>query len=135
MWGLLFIVITILVVLISYFKVQPFLSFLFVAVITGVCFDEFQYTQRWSCERRIVRGNHHFAKVHSDQRKIVSWKPDQRMHCPPDFCESFDAQRTLRFATGVRVKSSQGDVLQVIHCERALNRVGRWRCLQHHKDC
>ena len=38
MWGLLFIVITILVVLISYFKVQPFLSFLFVAVITGLAY-------------------------------------------------------------------------------------------------
>ncbi len=38
MWGLLFIVIMILVVLISYFKVQPFLSFLFVSVITGLAY-------------------------------------------------------------------------------------------------
>ena len=38
MWGLLFLVIMILVVLISYFKVQPFLSFLFVSVITGLAY-------------------------------------------------------------------------------------------------
>ena len=38
MWGLLFIVIMILVVLISYFKVQPFLSFLFVSVIIGLAY-------------------------------------------------------------------------------------------------
>ena len=38
MWGLLFIVIMILVVLISYFKVQPFLSFLIVSVITGLAY-------------------------------------------------------------------------------------------------
>ncbi len=38
MWGLLFIVIMILVALISYFKVQPFLSFLFVSVITGLAY-------------------------------------------------------------------------------------------------
>jgi len=38
MWSLLFLVIMILVVLISYFKVQPFLSFLFVSVITGLAY-------------------------------------------------------------------------------------------------
>jgi gluconate transporter len=38
MWWLLFVIITILVVLISYFKVQPFLSFLFVSIITGLAY-------------------------------------------------------------------------------------------------
>lgn len=38
MWGLLFISITILVVLISYFKLQPFLSFLFVSVSMGLAY-------------------------------------------------------------------------------------------------
>jgi Gnt-I system high-affinity gluconate transporter len=38
MWGLMFIVITILVVLISYFKVQPFLSFLLVTILTGLAY-------------------------------------------------------------------------------------------------
>lgn len=38
MWVLLLIVITLLVVLISYCKVQPFLSFLFVSKITGLVY-------------------------------------------------------------------------------------------------
>ena len=38
MWWLLFVIITILVVLISYFKVQPFLSFLLVTILTGLAY-------------------------------------------------------------------------------------------------